>query len=173
MNDVSKPKKNISLYLVVLTAAIVVIALFFILTLRVGEKAVITDYSVTTQYTTQEIIDTRAVLTNPPHYPPEYENIYGPVEHSVPGFCKNLSSDADIVGYSVTFKVRNQAGEHLDVIGVKVIFCDKNSNELYSTLTSVYDIPNSYVKESSVIISETSTAYFYSIEKVRFEIIAN
>ena len=172
MNDVSKPKKNIPLYLVILTAAIVVVALFFILTPRVGEKAVITDYSVKTVYNIKECM--MRVVNSQTGETGECQNwrISDEIE-TIPGFFKNLPDDAANPRYEVTFKVGNTAGEYLDVIAVKVIFCDQNDNELYSELTSLYDFPNSYVKESSVTISESSTNYFYNIEKVRFEIITD
>ena len=91
--------------------------------------------------------------------------------HCLPGLYNGLPSEAENIGYIVTFKVENKAGKHLDVIGVKVIFCDANNNELCFKLTSVYDVPNSYVKESWVTLYESDTSYFYNIEKVRFEII--
>jgi len=175
MNDKSKPKKNIPLFLVILTVAIVVVALFFILVpnlLRVGEKAVITDYSVKTVYNIKECV---ARIYNPQTGETgECQNWMISNEiGTIPGFYKNLPEDAANPRYEVTFKVSNNAGKHLDVIAVKVIFCDQNDNELYSELTSLYDFPNSYVKESSVTISESSTSYFYNIEKVKFEIITD
>ena len=92
---------------------------------------------------------------------------------TLPGFYSQLSEDAVNVRYEVTFKIVNRAGGILDVIGVKVLFCDENNNELCSKITSVYDIPNSYVTESSVTLYRSETIYFYNIEQVRFEIITD
>jgi len=170
MNQQIKQKKNLSFYVIIILTVITIIVISMIILFQYGaisDKAVITDYSVTTTYSTQECIkEAINVIT--------HETtciVWGPKYHSVPGFYKNLPDDADNIGYKVTFNVGNKAGQYLDVIGIKVIFCDANDNELCSELTSVYDVPNSYAKRSSVTIYETSTNFFNIIEKVRFEVI--
>jgi hypothetical protein len=170
MKEQLERKKIPPLYWVIIAvcAGIILISVFFLFQYGlIGEKVIITEYSFTTTYSTQECIsESINVVTG------EVTCImWGPKYHSLPGLYKGLPSEAENIGYVVTFKVGNKAGKHLDVIGVKVIFCDANNNELCSELTSVYDIPNSYTKESSVTLYESDTSYFYNIEKVRFEII--
>jgi len=163
-------KKTPPIYWVViaLCVGIILISIFFLFQSGLtGDKVVITEYSVTTTYSTQECIsESMNIITGEVTC-----MMWGPKYHSLPGLYKSLPSEAENVGYIVTFKVGNKAGKHLDVIGVKVIFCDANNNELCFKLASVYDIPNSYTKESSVTLYESDTSYFYNIEKVRFEII--
>ena len=168
MKEQLERKKIPPIYWVVIAVCvgIILISMFFLFQ---SGKATITEYSVTTTYSTQECISEA------------YNTItgevtcmqWGPKYHSLPGLYKGLPSEAENIGYIVTFKVENKADKHLDVIGVKVIFYDANNNELCFKLTSVYDVPNSYVKESWVTLYESDTSYFYNIEKVRFEIIVD
>ena len=57
--------------------------------------------------------------------------------YSVSGFCRSLPVDADNIVYIISFNVENKVGQYLNVIGVKVIFCDANDNDLCSELISV------------------------------------
>ena len=170
MKEQLERKKISPLYWVVIAAGIMLIVVFFLFQSGLtGEKVVITEYSVTTIYNKKECtLGIYNTVTG------EYECTQWGISDEIieiPSFYKDLPDDAANVRYEVTFKVGNKAGKHLDVIGVKVIFCDANNNELCFKLTSVYDVPNSYVKESWVTLYESDTSYFYNIEKVRFEII--
>lgn len=172
MKEQLERKKISPRYWVVIAACagIILISVFFLFQSgSIGEKAEITEYSVTTIYNKKECtLGIYNTVTG------EYECTQWGISDEIieiPSFYKDLPDDATNVRYEVTFKVGNKAGKHLDVIGVKVIFCDANNNELCFKLTSVYDIPNSYTKESLVTLYESHTSYFYNIEKVRFEII--
>jgi hypothetical protein len=171
----TEDKKKISrIYWVVATVCVVIIliSIFFLFQFKViGEKAEITEYSVTTVYNKKEC---KLGLLNTATG--EYECTQWEISDEIieiPSFYKSLPDDAANVRYEVTFKVENKAGKHLDIIGLKAIFCDANNNELCFKIASVYNIPNSYTKESIVTIYKSESSYFYNIEKVRFEIIVD
>ena len=168
MKEQLERKKIPPIYWVVIAVCvgIILISMFFLFQ---SGKATITEYSVTTIYNTKEC-EYGTYNPDTGEFECRQWGISDEVE-KIPDFYKELPEDAVNTRYEVTFKVENKAGKHLDVIGVKVIFCDANNNELCFELTSVYDVPNSYVKESWVTLYESDTSYFYNIEKVRFEII--
>jgi len=100
-------------------------------------------------------------LVNYNVYTYHYEG-YGNYEKLSDGFKPNLEN---VDGYIVEGKIKNIAGEIIDVI-ITANFYDKNDSFLHSKTDYLYDIENSYTIDFEIYYGRNNK-YFESVDNVK------